>query len=289
MLPASFLLAIMLNPPLSLLSDDLLACIVEHIAKFPFPNNDLYNLSLSDRAFTLSCQRYIFRDLTLRKPSKIFKLKEILDDKPSFSNHVRVVKLPTKSAWLFNNHVVISILKSLASSPMPPHTLLFRRQTVDDPQIIEDPVLVMRGLTQSFFSQTLTILCLDRLDIPLPLFLICPRLREVSLDHVGATESYDEYPDDLCSGCKAPRLEVLDYCDSYSIVGQMITPPPRFNKPVVRWSKLRVLTLSPHEKEEMTCLQPILDTACHTLEELHLTRLHAGECRCSVFFSTKQI
>ena len=156
---------------------------------------------------------------------------------------------------------------------------------MDDLPIIEDPILVVRGLTQSFFSQTLTILRLDRLDkVPLPLFLICPRLRKVFLDHVGATESYDEYPDDLCSGRKVPQLEVLDYCNSYSVVGQMITLLPRFNKPVVCWSKLRVLTLSPHKKEEMTCLQPILNAACHTLEELYLTRLHVGECRCSFFF-----
>ncbi|EDQ99915.1 uncharacterized protein LACBIDRAFT_315058 [Laccaria bicolor S238N-H82] len=57
----------------------------------------------------------------------------------------------------------------------------------------------------------------------------------------------------------------------------MITSPPRFHMPVVLWSRLRVLTLSPHEKEEMACLQPILNAASNTLEELYLTSLHVGE------------
>ena len=64
----------------------------------------------------------------------------------------------------------------------------------------------------------------------------------------------------------------------------MITSPPRFHTPVVLWSKLRVLTLSPHEKEEMACLQPILNAASNALEELYLTNLRVGECRCSVFY-----
>jgi hypothetical protein len=134
-------------------------------------------------------------------------------------------------------------------------------------------MLVTRQLAESFFSQTLTILRLSEIaNVPLPLFLICPRLREVFLDQVGATDkSYDKYPDDQCSGREAPLLEVLEYRNSHSLVEQMIAPPPRFNTPVVLWSNLRVLTLAPHDKEGMACLQPILDAACNTLEELYLT------------------
>jgi hypothetical protein len=128
-------------------------------------------------------------------------------------------------------------------------------------------------------------------NVPLPLFLICPRLREVFLDQVGATEkSYDKYPDDQCSGREAPLLEVLNYRNSHSLVKQMITPPPRFNTPVVLWSKLRVLTLSPRDKEGMACLQPILDAACNTLEELYLTRYTIWANVGVVFFdNTKRI
>jgi len=282
-----FLLAIMLNPPLSLLSDDLLALIVEHTAKLPFSGEDLCNLSLADRAFTQSCQKYIFWGLKLwntREISKeLTKLKKILDDKPSFANHVRMVELViscNESAWLFKEGTFISILQLLAKSPVPPHELAIGGWS-EIPLKFEDPMLVVRQLTQSFFSQTLTILHVSRCaNVPLPLFLTCPRLRVLLLDQVAATEkSYNKYQENQCSGREAPQLEVLDYRNSHSVVEQVITPPPRFNTPVVLWSNLRVLTLCPHEREGMACLQPILDAACTTLEELYLTRTNMSECR----------
>jgi hypothetical protein len=89
-------------------------------------------------------------------------------------------------------------------------------------------------------------------------------LKEVDLDRAEATEgSYNIYPDEQCSGRISPVLELFRYFDSHTVVKQMITPPPRFHTPVVLWSKLRVLTLSPHEREDMILLPPILD-ADHT-------------------------
>jgi len=284
-------LAIMLNLPLALLSDDLLVSIVEHVSKLPSRDEDLYNLSLADRAFTQSCQKYIFRTLEFGSKKdiseKVRKAKKILEDNPSFANQVRVVHLlisPNECEWLFNNHTFISILQLLSKSSMPPHELHFGGYMLSSFMIM-DPILVVRQLAQSFFSQTLTILRLTACgNVPLPLFLICPRLREVFLHEVGgAYPSYGNYPDNLCSGREAPLLEVLDYRNSHSLVEQMITPPPRFKTPVVLWSNLRVLTLSPHEKEGVACLQPILDAACNTLEELYLTSTDMGGCRCIVF------
>ena len=201
-------------------------------------------------------------------------MKKILDDKPLFANQVRKVELSIKrkeSAWLFEDATFISILQMLANSPVPPHEL-YLGGVCAIKLIFEDPILVVRQLTQSFFSQTLTILRVKCVIIPLTLFLICPKLRYLDIDMVKANEeNYDKYPVNQCSGREAPQLEVLDYRNSHSIVEQMITPPPRFNTPVVLWSKLRVLTLTPHEREEVACLQPILDAACSTLEELYLT------------------
>ncbi|KAF8959431.1 hypothetical protein BDZ97DRAFT_1667254 [Flammula alnicola] len=279
----------MLNPPLSLLSDDLIAYIVEHIEKLPLRDKTLYNLSLADRAFTQFCQTYIFRTLRLgqgggsksRISKKLEKTRKILNDKPSFANRVRVVRLAIshdRNAWLFNDHTLIGILQLFAKLPVPPHELRFGGVAFF-PFTLEDPILVVGRLMQSFFSQTLTILHLTECqNVPLPVFLTCPRLREVRLDDVEvAEESYDQYPDKQCSGRESPALELLDYRDSQSLVKQMITPPPRFHTSVVLWSKLRVLTLCPHEKEEMTCLQPILDMACNTLQELYLTKLRVGD------------
>ena len=275
----------MLNPPLSLLSDDLLAFIIEGIANLPFADENLQNLSLTDRAFTQSCQKYIFRELRLWDSSNISKrlkkLKKILDDKPSFANQVRLVDLTisrNEGAWLFENGTFISILELLANSPVPPHELYLSGYSAI-PLIFEDPMLFARQLTQSFFSETLTILRLKSASVPLPLFLTCPKLRYLDLDRIKATEkSYDKYPDNQCSGREAPQLEVLDYRNSHSIVEQLITPPSRFNTPVILWSKLRVLKLTPDERDDVACLQPILDAACFTLEELHLTNINMNDC-----------
>lgn len=238
----------MLNPPLSLLSDDLLAYIVEHVARFPFQHKHLYNLSLVDRAFTQFCQQYIFRTLKLgtssgtksRIAKKLENLNSVLKGKPSFANRVRTVQLAishNQNAWLFSDHTLINILLLLAKSPMPPHELHFGgHSSFGGPRfIIENPILVVGQLMQSFFSQTLTTLHLTNCkNVPLLLFLICPRLREVLLDHVGVTKKrYDKYPDKQCSGRELPALEVLNYRDSQSLVKQMITPPPRFHAPLV--------------------------------------------------------
>ena len=132
---------------------------------------------------------------------------------------------------------------------------------------------------QSFFSQTLTVLYLtDCRNVPLTLFLVCPNLREVYLDdvevlHVEVESGDDDYPDTQCSGRELPALERLSYRNSRSLIKQLITPPPEFSMAVVIWSKLRVLKLCPQEKGGLVFLQPILDAACNTLEELYLTNI----------------
>jgi hypothetical protein len=288
----------MLNPPLALLSDDLLAYIVDHVAKSTIPNGDLYNLSLADRAFTRFCQDYIFKGLHLRYRSvmnnismsdKLARMRKILNDEPSFANKVRMVDLNIshkRNGWLFNDAIFISIVQLLAKSLIPPYILHLSGSP--DPFIFEDPILVVGRLTQTFFSQTLTVLRLTACkNVPLTIFLICPGLREILLHQVEVTEkSYDEYPDGQCSGRELSAPERLDYRNSESLVKQMIAPPLRFPTGVVLWLKLRVLKLSPHEKDEMACLQPILDVACNTLEELYLTNVQvpARTGRCSAFY-----
>ncbi|KIM47024.1 hypothetical protein M413DRAFT_23319 [Hebeloma cylindrosporum] len=274
----------MLNPPLSLLSDDLLAYIVEHTAKLRFGDRlqNLNNLSLADRAFTQACQKYIFWVFKLssrrKAPKKLKKLKNILDDKPTFAHQFRRVELALElSAWLFDDQTFNSILPLLANSPVLPHALRLGR-LMGDPTVLDDPIVVVRWFTQSFFSQSVTVLHLDACrNIPLPIFLSFPRLREVFLDHARTSEkTYDQYPDDLCCGREAPSLEVLNYWHSRSLLEQMISPPLRFSTPVVLWSNLLVLTLSPQDEGGISCLQPILDAACDALQELYLTNWDYG-------------
>ena len=271
----------MLNPPLSLLSDDLLNYIVDHVAQLPYSDSDLLNLSITDRAFTRSCQAYIFKDLRLVYnygtkdlfSGHLAKIRNILNDKPSFAHRVRAVHLTVsvkQNKWLFNDPDFNAITQLLAKSLMPPHK--FRIAGRCGPFTFKDPTLVAGWLMQSFFSRTLTVLDITECqNVPLSLFLVCPNLREVNLEDVKVFESGDEYPDEQCSGRVLPALELLNYCNSESLVKQMITPPPKFSMAVVVWSKLRVLKLCPQEREEMVYLQPILEVACNTLEELYLS------------------
>ena len=272
----------MLNPPLSLLSNDLLSQIVEHIAiDLPFEMKSLKNLSIVDRAFTGFCQAYIFKELQLgtvksgtknRISKQLAKIGKILDKEPSFANRVRKVHLMIShkaNTWLFKDPTFINIVHLLGKSPIPPHTLDL--SGLVDPFMFQDPILIVGQLMQTFFSQTLTVLRLtDCKNVPSTIFLVCPRLRDVLLNDVEVTEqSYDKYPDEQCSDRELPALERLDYRNSEGLVQQMITPPPRFKTGVVLWSKLRVLELSPCYKTT-ACLQPILDGASNNLEELYL-------------------
>lgn len=276
---------------LSLLSNDVLGYIVEHLAALPYSDKAIRNLSLANRAFTPFCQKHIFETLQLGNKNPLEsnisytleKLANILRERPSFANHVRIVQLFIKekqSAWIFNDPTFIHTFEQLANSPRPPHKLYFGGIPYL-PITIEDPIVVVQFM-QSFFSRSLTTLQLNKwTNFPLPLFLACPQLRDVALDAVDVTdETYDNYPDNQCSGREPPALERFEYRSSVSIVKQMITPPPRFQTPVVLWSKLSALTVCPYEKREMACLQPILDNARNTLEELHLTTL-CGDGTCS--------
>jgi hypothetical protein len=119
------------------------------------------------------------------------------------------------------------------------------------------------------------------------LFLICPKLlREVFLDQVEPINTFDhKYTDDHWQ-CSDRLLEVLEYHNSSFLVLQMMLSPLGFNKPVVLWSNLRVLTLAPDDSEGMSWLRHILDAACNTLEELCLTGLVGkmwSESRCGSF------
>ena len=81
----------------------------------------------------------------------IKRAKKILDDRPSIANQVRTVQLTVPDyEWegLFNDSAFISILQLLAKSPVPPHELHFGHMFIS---FIEDPILVVRQLAQSFF------------------------------------------------------------------------------------------------------------------------------------------
>ena len=143
----------MLNPPLYLLSDDLIGYLVEHVARLLHANVALHNLSLADRAFTEFCQKYIFRTLTFKEyewgngnriSMKLKTVERILDDKPLFAHQVRKIQFSTQyvhqGPLLYDDPGNIrgkdaayavafnSISQLFANLPMPPHELYLSMQ-----------------------------------------------------------------------------------------------------------------------------------------------------------------
>ena len=89
-------------------------------------------------------------------------MKKFFDEKPTFANRVRVIELGISgegNTSLFKDPDFTSVLQLFSKSPMPPHELHFSGSM--DAAIVEDPMFVVRQLTESFFSQTLTILCVE--------------------------------------------------------------------------------------------------------------------------------
>jgi hypothetical protein len=83
---------------------------------------------------------------------------------------------------------------------------------------------------QSFFSETLTVLHLTECqDVPLTLFLIFPRLREIVTDEVTVTWKKHDKLDEQCSGRELPALEHLSCRNSVSFIKYMFALPPRFH------------------------------------------------------------
>ena len=278
----------MLNPPLSLLSFDLLEYIVEFVAP---SKRDLRNLSLADRAFTQLCQNHIFGTLGLgycsdtKKQFKkeLGKIKRILAKKPSIYRRIRIIQLSIShrfNAWLLKDKSLTKILLRLPKCRIRPSIL-----HLEFPLAMEDPILVVDRLRQTFFSETLTTLHLIACqEMPLAIFLTCHSLKEVVLKDVTALDDgYDDFPARQCSDYTSPALERFQYRASHTLVEQMIAPPPIFPVPVVLWSSLRVLELSPFERHEMACLQAIVSAASDTLEELYLTqpRTVTRGCKCN--------
>ena len=152
----------MLNPPLSLLSDDLLVSIVEQLKRLAGPDSNKYlnNLSLADRAFTESCQKYIFRELIIGEWRGIFKdltkVKKFLEDKPLLAKRVRVVQLgfslSEESASIFKDPTTLPP----SSNCSPNHSRRHTNWTSADYHLYSSKILFLsRDSSQNLFFRRL--------------------------------------------------------------------------------------------------------------------------------------
>ena len=137
----------MLNPPLSLLSDDLLNYIVDHVAELP--NSNLYNPSITDRAFTRFCQAHIFEYIYLGYYAS--GTNNSIKPGTHGSSHCR----RKKNRWLFNDPTFITIFQLLAKSLMPPHKFHLtgfwsNKFIIEDPILLADAIILFSDSDFSF-------------------------------------------------------------------------------------------------------------------------------------------
>lgn len=157
----------MLNPPLSNLSHELLALVVEDLADdFDyFAPKHLKRLSVADRAITAMCQAHLFKKLVVDGSNKhmiksLQTAHDILKARESSSvSFVRCICIMLDEqrdvTWLFQDKTFISLMRVLSKAPRPPYELeLFSKNS----PMTKNPNLPMEGLLSSCFSASLELL-----------------------------------------------------------------------------------------------------------------------------------
>lgn len=269
----------MLSPPLSHLSCELLARVVEHLADDTDNRaaKRLKRLSVVDRAFTLICQSHLFQVLELdgnksRMTKTLQTVHEILKSKESPAiSFVRRIRLgldhQKDPSWLFQDSTFLSLMAILSKAPRPPYELQILYW---NGSTTKNPELIVRGLANSFLSQSLRSLAIWKSQIPARTLLVSSGLKRLELTGVhfigpgkSAKDDNTQVDDRL-----PPRLQVLDHRTSFDVVQRMLAGEGA--ERVADLSQLRVLHMSPEDEENMALAQPILDVAHATIEEIYL-------------------
>ncbi|KAJ3501875.1 hypothetical protein NLJ89_g9143 [Agrocybe chaxingu] len=263
----------MLFPPLSRLPKELRERIVDLCAKLPEWWIVLSNLALADRAFTYRCHVHLFAELALdndfgpkKKLRKQIEQKwKILSSNPSLAKLVRVIDIKASDPQLFSERNFTKMLELFQVSPVPPHTIRIEKRDEANAQ----PGRFAAGLEQFSLSQSLTTIHLDSwANVPLDIFLVCSRLKEVTLESI----EFDKKQTNTRPNNHPPKIEHLWARNSDQLINRfMQIKSPAF--PVVHWSNLLILHVSPHERKTMALVQRILDMTSNTLEQLFLTVL----------------
>ncbi|KAH6910443.1 hypothetical protein BKA70DRAFT_1398857 [Coprinopsis sp. MPI-PUGE-AT-0042] len=185
----------MLNPPLSLLSNEILECVVELVGQDLDPKRDLKNLALADRQFTPICQRHIFREFVCKVREEgnwrrqLQSFSYTVTTNPCALQWVRAVALVIRSriedrSGVFQETTFRSILNRLASTDHPPEYLRINSFSDKDIVFHEADValeILSTSIGPNLVRMNLAFCC----GVPLRLLQILPRLKELSLDHVA--------------------------------------------------------------------------------------------------------
>lgn len=271
----------MLNPPLAMLSGELLARIVNELADTYDGTLDLLSLCLVDRAFTTLCQEKIFEIFTCttgREPHWIEVLEdfqEALKMNPRASGWVREIRVevyglrPIKKSPLYHPKF-ISLLELLSRSARPPQRL-FLDSSAKRKRLFDKPDLVLDVLERSL-SSSLTNLCLQRCSgVPLALFHVLPSMKTLSLNEVSPLPGELELG--LAHLGSPPYITDFEYVNSCRFIEAILERRHEGAELWIDWSKLRCLTLCPAATAELAPVQAILNQAGRSLETLSLTNV----------------
>ncbi|KAJ3515596.1 hypothetical protein NLJ89_g1662 [Agrocybe chaxingu] len=268
----------MLNPPFSRLSPQLRDNIVDHCANLTAWWIHIANLALADRAFTARCRTHTFKEFTIRDAcqsdedfEKIVKTKwRVLDNDPSLARLVQGINISVctnERTALLSSDTLMEVFKILGETPIERKV---RFEWAAGRENLADPEGLVKSL--SSLSSSLTILHLRGWsNIPLEVFRVCSNLKNLILEEVIPADDPGSSQHD--SAAELPKLERLEYREGHEIIKLFSSPE---SDRLVDLSNLRILKASPHEPEDMKCLQPILDMTSETLEELYLTNFSVG-------------
>ncbi|KAH6910444.1 hypothetical protein BKA70DRAFT_1424112 [Coprinopsis sp. MPI-PUGE-AT-0042] len=277
----------MLNPPLSLLSVELLERVVEYIAEeFDPAARDLKNLALADRQFTSLCQQCIFSEFKcVASEGKIWsrQIQSFLDvvaKKPCVLNWVReVILLVFRSigdeAWVFQNTAFISILNRLAITRRPPEKL-YIGSSGDQDIVFHNPEVTLEILFHSIGPNIVSLTLWFCRGVPAELFRLLPRLKHLHLDHAAPQLDKHSRKEGLCYR-SCPSLETFKFHHSHDLIEQLLDLFNDLEQRLVHFSALRE-TVFPPSDETFPSLPSLLDIAQMSLKDLDITAAESPTC-----------
>ncbi|KAG2002014.1 hypothetical protein CC2G_004867 [Coprinopsis cinerea AmutBmut pab1-1] len=161
--------------------------IADHVEQIA-STEGLKALSLADRAFTHSARSASSNSCHSQENQYPLKKQlanayELLSHKPSLINFVQSIQLSllwhTDGSWLFNNGTFTRIILLLSQSANPPSRLC-----IDGMQNYgsQHPDMLVGKMIRTFFASSLVVLHLFHCtDVPPPILLVCPNLKELTL------------------------------------------------------------------------------------------------------------
>ncbi|KAH6887182.1 hypothetical protein BKA70DRAFT_1464404 [Coprinopsis sp. MPI-PUGE-AT-0042] len=271
----------MLNPPLSLLSVELLEAIVELIAQdFDPAARDLKNLALAHRQFTSLCQQRIFakficeasEDTDWRQQLQSFL--HLVATNQCVLGWVREVTLLVwrrigDESWVFQDAAFGSILNQLSAKGRPPERL-YIDSSGDQDVAFRNADVTLEILSHSIAPNLVNLTLSFCRGVPAQIFPLLPKLKQLRLDHAAPQLDRHSRMEGLRQGSH-PSLEILKFRHSHDLIEKLLLDSvDELERRSVDFSNLREVEFPPSD-ETLPCLRRLLGIARVNLEELDIT------------------